>query len=90
MKTFIEVEVLAVKEAKGFQGKDPEHKSELIYLVKTKTEYGEEHTFKKIKSMLPVEEHKPGAGRFEVKLVAYLNTRTNRPELSIKILRQVK
>lgn len=90
MKTFVELEVLKVEKAKSFQGKDPEHKSELIYLEKTQSEYGEEIKYKKLKSMLPVDEHKAGVGRFEVKLVAYLHPKTNRPELSIKILKQVK
>lgn len=90
MKTFIELEILAVEEAQGFEGKAPEHKSELIYLQKNKRVYGEEQIFKKLKSMLPVEDHKTGVGRFEVKLVAYSHPKTKRPEISIKILKQVK
>lgn len=90
MKMFIEVDVLKIENAKGFQGKDPDHKSELVYLEKSNTEYGEELKYKRIKSMLAVEEHKIGISRFEVKLVAYLNSKTNRPDLSIKILKQVK
>ena len=90
MKTFIDLEVLKIDKARGFQDKEPEHKSELVYLEKVQTEYGEEIKFKRIKSMLPMEEHKLGLGRFEVRVVPYLNSRTNRPELSLKIIKPAK
>jgi hypothetical protein len=90
MKTFIDVEVLKIEKARSYQDKEPEHKSELVYLEKLQTEYGEEVKYKRIKSMLAIEEHKIGIGRFEVRVVAYLNSKTNRPELSFKILKQAK
>lgn len=90
LTTFIEVEILKIEKPRAFQDKEPDHKSELVYLEKLQTEYGEEVKYKKLKSMISPDEHKIGIGRFEVKLVAYIHPKTNRPELSIKILKQVK
>jgi hypothetical protein len=86
VKTFIELEVLRVETAIGYKDKEPEHKSEVVYLERSQTQYGEEVKYKKIKSMLAPEEHEVGYFRFEVKVTPYLHQKTNRPELSIKIL----
>lgn len=90
LTTYIEVEILEIEKPKSFQDKEPDHKSELVYLERIQTDYGEEIKYKKLKSMISPEEHKTGFGRFEVKLVAYLHPKTNRPELSIKVLKQVE
>ena len=89
MKTFIEIEVLKIEPAKDYKGTPPKHKSELVYLDRNHTQYGEEVNYKKLKSMLSVEEHKLGLCKFEITLFAYVNDK-NRAEISIKVVKQVK
>lgn len=90
MKTIIEVEVLKVEAAKGYDGQEPEHKSILTYKETKETDLGVEQVFKTLKSMLKVEDHKIGKGTFEVKMTPYLDKKSGRAVLSIKIQKQVK
>lgn len=90
MKIVAELDVVEITVAKPYDGKAPEHKTELRFRNVKATKYGDEITYLKAKSMLEPEKFKVGKNFFEMDINPYRAEDSNVLELKIKNVKPVK